>query len=81
MKKDKAKTNAEDDLRAEYDFSKLKGAVRGKYYKQITAGVDLVRFTLVPVPTELVPEVREFIDRRQKSPKRSRTAVRPGRSK
>jgi hypothetical protein len=77
----KAKTIDNDDMRPEYDFSKMKGGILGKYYKQITAGVDLVRFTLVPVPTELVPEVQELIDGRQKSPKRNRTALRPGRSK
>jgi len=32
----------EDDLRAEYDLSKLKGGVRGKYYRQAIAGTNLV---------------------------------------
>ena len=27
-----------DDMKAEYDFSKMKGAVRGKYYKAYRAG-------------------------------------------
>ena len=31
-----------DDLRPEYDLSKLKGGVRGKYYRQATAGTNLV---------------------------------------
>ena len=31
-----------DDLRPEYDLSTLKGGVRGKYYKQATAGTNLV---------------------------------------
>ena len=31
-----------DDLRPEYDLSKLTGAVRGKYYKRATAGTTLV---------------------------------------
>ena len=31
-----------DDLRAEYDLSQLKGGVRGKYYRQATAGTNLV---------------------------------------
>jgi len=30
-----------DDLRAEYDLSKLKGGVRGKYYRQAAAGTNL----------------------------------------
>ena len=40
MKK-KSETKLDDDLRAEYDFSKLKG-VRGKYAKQYHAGTNLV---------------------------------------
>ena len=31
-----------DDLRPEYDLGRLKGGVRGKYYKQATAGTNLV---------------------------------------
>ncbi|MBM3222124.1 MAG: hypothetical protein FJZ38_26295 [Candidatus Rokubacteria bacterium] len=31
-----------DDLRPEYDLARLKGGVRGKYYKQATAGTNLV---------------------------------------
>lgn len=31
-----------DDLRPEYDLSQLKGGVRGKYYRQATAGTNLV---------------------------------------
>ena len=27
-----------DDMKAEYDFSNMKGAVRGKYYKKYRAG-------------------------------------------
>jgi len=30
-----------DDLRAEYDFASLDGAVRGKYYRRYRAGVNL----------------------------------------
>lgn len=30
-----------DELRPEYDFSSLSGAVRGKYYQQFRAGVNL----------------------------------------
>jgi hypothetical protein len=32
----------EDDLRPEYDFSKLNGGVRGKYAKRIQQGTNLV---------------------------------------
>lgn len=31
-----------DDLRPEYDLATLKGGVRGKYYRQATAGVIFV---------------------------------------
>jgi hypothetical protein len=31
-----------DDLRAEYDLSQLKGGVRGKYYREASAGTNLV---------------------------------------
>jgi len=32
----------EDDLRPEYDLSKLKGGVRGKYVKRFQQGTNLV---------------------------------------
>ena len=32
-----------DDLRPEYDFSQLKGDVRGKYAKRFHAGTNLIR--------------------------------------
>jgi hypothetical protein len=31
-----------DELRPEYDLSQLKGGVRGKYYREATAGTNLV---------------------------------------
>jgi len=34
--------NSTDDLRSEYDFSKLKGGVRGKYAKRFKKGTNLV---------------------------------------
>jgi hypothetical protein len=42
MKKVKAKTE-EDELRPEYDFSRLKGRVRGKYAERYRAGTNLIR--------------------------------------
>lgn len=36
------KDNGEDELRAEYDFSKLKGRVRGKYVERYREGTNLV---------------------------------------
>jgi hypothetical protein len=41
MKKTSAK-RSNDELRPEYDLSKLRGGVRGKYYRQATAGTNLV---------------------------------------
>ena len=39
----KAPTNKQtDELRSEYDLSKLKGGVRGKYYERARAGTNLV---------------------------------------
>ena len=35
-------TELDDDLRPEYDFSKLKGRVVGKHFAQATAGVTMV---------------------------------------
>ncbi len=31
-----------DDLRPEYDLTQLKGGVRGKYFREATAGTNLV---------------------------------------
>ncbi|HEU4340636.1 MAG TPA: hypothetical protein VFU31_03615 [Candidatus Binatia bacterium] len=41
MKKASTKKQA-DELRPEYDLSKLKGGIRGKYYEQARAGTNLV---------------------------------------
>ena len=41
MKKKLAKTR-DNDLREEYDLSRLKGGVRGKYYRHAIAGSNLV---------------------------------------
>ncbi len=34
--------NSLNEMRSEYDFSKLKGGVRGKYYSKAKAGTNLV---------------------------------------
>jgi len=41
MRKASAKS-VKDDLRLEYDLTKLKGGVRGKYYQRARAGTNLV---------------------------------------
>ncbi|HLB48684.1 MAG TPA: hypothetical protein VJL59_16880 [Anaerolineales bacterium] len=43
----------EDDLRPEYDFSQLKGVVRGKYVDRYKAGTNLV--LLAPDVAEIFP--------------------------
>ncbi len=43
----------EDDLRPEYDFSQLKGGVRGKYVDRYKAGTNLV--LLAPDVAEIFP--------------------------
>ena len=37
-----SKKSENDKMREEYDFSKLKGGIRGKYYRQAKAGTNLV---------------------------------------
>lgn len=53
MKKASAKKNS-NELRSEYDLSKLKGGVRGKYYRKATAGTNLV--LIEPELTEVFPD-------------------------
>jgi hypothetical protein len=52
MKKD-TDMETEDDLRPEYDFSQLKGVVRGKYVDRYKAGTNLV--LLAPDVAEIFP--------------------------
>lgn len=37
-----SRQKADGGMRSEYDFSALKGAVRGKYYRRYRKGVNLV---------------------------------------
>ncbi|MER3514172.1 MAG: hypothetical protein C4310_07100 [Chloroflexota bacterium] len=73
MSKDISKpTNAEnDEMRPEYDFTRMKGGVRGKYYKAYRAGhtvkahkVDgttiVQYFQLEDGAVMLDPDVREY---------------------
>ena len=53
MKKASAKKNSKA-LRPEYDLSQLKGGVRGKYYRQATAGTNLV--LIEPELTTVFPD-------------------------
>ena len=38
----KLESDEEDDLRPEYDFSQLKGGIRGKYVERYREGTNLV---------------------------------------
>src|SRR3989442_14301254 len=79
-----------DDLRPDYDLSKLTGGVRGKYDKRATAGTTLV--LLDPDVAEAFPDGRTVNDvlravvkiaRAQAAPVRGRTPIKPtgGRAK
>ena len=43
MRKESKTARHDDELRQEYDFSELKGGVRGKYAAQYREGTNLVR--------------------------------------
>jgi len=75
-----------DDLRPEYDFASLKGGVRGKYYRQATAGTNLV--LLEPDVARAFPDsgsvnralrlLREVATKSARRSRRSRGARRRG---
>ncbi len=56
MNKKIEKQKQPDELRREYDFSKLKGGVRGKYTARYKAGTNLV--LLSPEVAEHFPDDR-----------------------
>jgi len=72
MKKALSKEVSEkEDMKSEYDFSSLKGAVRGKYYKSYRAGHEVVihqvdgttsiqYFRLEEGAVMLEPDVRKY---------------------
>ena len=53
MKK-KPASKKSDELRPEYDLTKLKGGVRGKYYRQAVAGTNIV--AIEPELSKLFPD-------------------------
>jgi hypothetical protein len=55
MRKPAAKKR-DDELRAEYDLSRLKGAVRGKYFREAAAGTNLV--LIEPKLAEVFPDTQ-----------------------
>ena len=64
MKKASAKKN-NNDLRPEYDLSKLKGGVRGKYYRRAIAGTNLV--LIEPELTSVFPDTESSQPRAETS--------------
>jgi hypothetical protein len=54
MKKRTERPEAKDELRREYDLSKLKGGVRGKYVARYRTGTNLV--LLSPDVAEYFPD-------------------------
>ncbi len=56
MKKRTERRKLTDDLRREYDLSKLKGSIRGKYVTRYQAGTNLV--LLSPDVAEHFPDER-----------------------
>jgi hypothetical protein len=53
MKKEQV-TKRRDELRREYDLSRLGGGIRGKYYHSATAGMNLV--LIEPDLVDLFPD-------------------------
>lgn len=49
-----SKKRTDDDLRTEYDLSRLKRGIRGKYYRQATEGTNLV--LVEPELAEVFPD-------------------------
>jgi len=67
MKKNTEKPGRRDGLRREYDLSKLKGAVRGKYTARYRAGTNLVL---------LSPDVAQYFPDEQSVNSALRTLIR-----
>jgi hypothetical protein len=53
-------SDEEDDLRPEYDFSKMKGGVRGKYVERYRQGTNLV--LLDPDVADAFPDAKAVND-------------------
>jgi hypothetical protein len=82
MKKESA-VKRKDELRREYDLSRLKGGVRGKYYHRATAGMNLV--LIEPDLANLFPDseavnraLRVLADAAQLATHRKRSRARMG---
>ena len=74
-----------DDLRPEYDLSRLKGGVRGKYYRQAAVGTNLVLLEpdvarAFPDSTSVNRALRLLQDVATKASGRARKPARPRRT-
>lgn len=78
--------SAKDDMKSEYDFSSMKGAVRGKYYKAYRAGhkVEIHRidgttsvqyFKLEEGAVMLEPDVRKYFSNSESVNKALRSLI------
>jgi hypothetical protein len=95
MKKAACKKTADrDEMRAEYDFSSMKGAVRGKYYEAYCAGHNVLihredgttsvqYFKLEEGAVMLEPDVRKYFSNSESVNKalRSLIAIIPSKKK
>ena len=87
MKKDVSKKISEkEDMRSEYDFPSMKGAVRGKYYKAYRAGHKVVihktdgtmsvqYFKLEDGAVMLEPDVRKYFSNSESVNKALRSLI------
>jgi hypothetical protein len=73
----KATARKSNGLRREYDLSKLKGGVRGKYYRRFSEGTNLV--LLDPDIAEAFPNAKAVNDALRVLVNVASTRVRPAR--
>jgi hypothetical protein len=75
----KATARKSNGLRREYDLSKLKGGVRGKYYRRYSEGTNLV--LLDPDIADVFPDAKAVNDALRVLVNVASTRVRPTRKR
>jgi len=75
----KATARKSNGLRREYDLSKLKGGVRGKYYRRYSEGTNLV--LLDPDIADVFPDAKAVNDALRVLVNVASTRVRPARKR
>jgi hypothetical protein len=78
----KATNRKRDELRKEYDLKKLKGGVRGKYYRRYAEGTNLVlldadladAFPSAKAVNDALPVLVDVASRRVRRPRRRKRA-------